>query len=278
MFSEDVKAEIARAADETGLEAAALLAVAEVESGGRAFAEVDGRREPLIRFEGHYFDRRLSGPERARARRLGLAAPRAGVVANPPSQEGRWALLRRAAAIDAAAAYESVSWGLGQVMGAHWRMLGFESVGALVEEARSGAAGQARLMANFIRKTGLAAALEAHDWAAFACGYNGPLYARNAYDAKMAAAFGRYGGADGARPAPEPAQTPPPLLLEGCSGPPVMTLQRVLAALGYDIAADGIYGPATAAAVKAFQRSRHLDDDGIAGPRTLAALAAMEVS
>jgi hypothetical protein len=43
-------------------------------------------------------------------------------------------------------------------MGAHWAWLGFDSVDALVEEARSGAAGQARLMARYIEKAGLAEA------------------------------------------------------------------------------------------------------------------------
>ena len=54
---------------------------------------VDGRDEPLIRFEGHYFDKRLSDADRARARADGIASPVAGEVANPASQEARWRLL-----------------------------------------------------------------------------------------------------------------------------------------------------------------------------------------
>ena len=38
------------------------------------------------------------------------------------------------------------------------------------------------------------------------------------------------------------------------------------------ITADGIYGPATTAAVKRFQRHHHLHVDGIAGPATHAAM------
>ena len=77
MFMQDVIEEISAAAAAIGLDPAALLAVAEVESAGQAFATVDGRREPLIRFEGHYFDRRLSGDALARARALGLSSPAA---------------------------------------------------------------------------------------------------------------------------------------------------------------------------------------------------------
>jgi len=50
-------------------------------------------------------------------------------------------------------------------------------------------------------------------------------------------------------------------------GSGVVALQRALG-----IAADGIYGPQTRAAVRAFQRSHGLVVDGIAGPQTLGAL------
>ena len=195
MFNEDVSEEIMTVAREFGLEPAALLAIAEVESGGLAFAIVAGRPEPLIRFEGHYFDRRLSQGKQARARAEGLASPRAGEIANPSSQAARWRLLARAGAIDRKAAYESVSWGLGQVMGAHWAWLGFADVDALVAEARSSAAGQARLMARYIEKAGLSAAIHGHDWEAFARGYNGPAYKRFSYHLKLAAAYRRHSGA-----------------------------------------------------------------------------------
>ena len=50
MVEDAVLREIWKVADEFGFEAAALAAIAEVESGGRAFAMVDGRAEPMIRF------------------------------------------------------------------------------------------------------------------------------------------------------------------------------------------------------------------------------------
>ena len=120
MFAEETIEAIRSAASELGVEPAALLAVAEVESGGETFALVGGRREPLIRFEGHYFDRRLAAGKREAARRAGLSSPQPGRIANRKSQAARWRMLKRAAAIDRKAAYESASWGIGQVMGAHW--------------------------------------------------------------------------------------------------------------------------------------------------------------
>jgi len=192
MFNKETISEISTVAKALGIEPATLLAIAEVESGGKAYALVNGRKEPLIRFEGHYFDRRLSAGNRAKARAQGLSSPIAGGVANPRTQEARWRLLQRAVAIDRKAAYESVSWGLGQVMGTHWAWLGFANVDALVWQARSGVAGQTRLMERYIEKSGLVSAIRRRDWDAFARGYNGPDYQRHAYHTKIATAYKRY--------------------------------------------------------------------------------------
>ncbi|MDQ3896861.1 MAG: peptidoglycan-binding protein, partial [Actinomycetota bacterium] len=59
----------------------------------------------------------------------------------------------------------------------------------------------------------------------------------------------------------------------GSSGETVRDLQARLAALGFPVAVDGAFGPATADAVRSFQRARGLAADGIAGPETLAALS-----
>jgi hypothetical protein len=262
MFADNVVLEITRVAQGLGVEPAALLAVAEVESGGVAFVDIAGRREPLIRFEAHYFDKRLSEKNRTLARAQGLASSVAGAIANPKAQSERWRMLEKAAAIDAKAAYESVSWGLGQVMGAHWKWLGYRNVDALVAEARSGVAGQARLMALYIDKAGLTKALLNHDWESFAHGYNGPAYAKSGYDHKLAAAYATYAKAGGNSS----------LLRQGSKGDAVAQLQRNLALLGYPLVADGIFGPATARALRRFQADHALAVDGIAGPRTMAEL------
>lgn len=267
MVSSELMQEIRRVATELKVEAAALAAVADIESGLVAFAMVDGRAEPIIRFEGHYFDRRLSGSAQIKARQQGLAAPQAGSVKNPASQVARWRLLSAAASIDRKAAYESTSWGMGQVMGAHWAWLGYASIDALVEEARSGAFGQLRLMARYIDKAGLSEALRQRDWATFAQGYNGPAYAKNNYHGKLASAYARH--ASGSTTTATPASS---LLRRGSRGDNVQTLQIALIAAGHTIIADGIFGKATEQAVRAFQARNRLKIDGIAGPQTMAAL------
>lgn len=57
-------------------------------------------------------------------------------------------------------------------------------------------------------------------------------------------------------------------LQSGDKGTEVKKLQQALKDLGYNVSADGTYGPITVAAVTAFQKLNGLDDDGIAGAKT----------
>lgn len=59
------------------------------------------------------------------------------------------------------------------------------------------------------------------------------------------------------------------------NGTDVLEVQERLVALGFATGTcDGVYGPATAAAVRAFQKSRRIGADGVVGPETRKALAA----
>lgn len=65
----------------------------------------------------------------------------------------------------------------------------------------------------------------------------------------------------------------PAILRLNSSGPEVIALQQALRASGFSPGAiDGLFGPGTEAAVLAFQRSEGLAADGIVGPNTAAAL------
>ena len=66
--------------------------------------------------------------------------------------------------------------------------------------------------------------------------------------------------------------SPWPLVRSGDEEHPVKTLQYLLRARGHTVVVDGIFGPATEAAVRAFQQEKNLTGDGIVGPTTWSAL------
>ncbi|MDV3457922.1 peptidoglycan-binding protein [Sphingomonas sp. HF-S4] len=65
-----------------------------------------------------------------------------------------------------------------------------------------------------------------------------------------------------------PAVAPPPALSLGDRGPEVVALQEQLSLLGASLQPDGEFGPATRAAVMAFQAGHGCAVDGIVGPKT----------
>jgi peptidoglycan hydrolase-like protein with peptidoglycan-binding domain len=65
---------------------------------------------------------------------------------------------------------------------------------------------------------------------------------------------------------------PFPLVRSGDRDHPVRTLQYLLRARNHPVTVDGIFGAKTDAAVRAFQRDKHLAVDGIVGPNTWSAL------
>ncbi len=88
-----------------------------------------------------------------------------------------------------------------------------------------------------------------------------------------AKATGGGNAASARRPTKAAKPAPPPRLNLGDHGAAVLSLQRRLAALGYQVPKpDGEFGSETHHAVVAFQKVNRLDRDGVAGPKTLKAL------
>ena len=68
------------------------------------------------------------------------------------------------------------------------------------------------------------------------------------------------------------AARPTSILKRGSKGKDVEFLQERLNSLGYDLAVDGVYGPKTEAAVRAFQKDNKIDSDGVVGNDTWSAI------
>jgi hypothetical protein len=161
--------EVAAQANIYHLELAALRAVMAVESRNSGF---DSRRRPIILFEPHVFYRNLHGTERDRAEQTGLAYPH-WKNSYPSGSDAQYRRLAAAIRINEEAAYSSVSMGLGQVLGENHAMCGCASATVMFGKCMESEANQLECMLEFIKTKHLDRALRAHDWKAFAAGYNG---------------------------------------------------------------------------------------------------------
>ena len=79
--------------------------------------------------------------------------------------------------------------GLFQIMGFNYRECGFTSVQEFVNVMCTSEGEHLRAFVNFINSQGFAKFLKNKEWSNFARGYNGPDYAENKYDEKLAAAY-----------------------------------------------------------------------------------------
>lgn len=115
----------------SSIEPAMLLAFIQVESGGKGF-EKDGKL--VIQFEPHHF-----------RRRTGV------IIENKVDvQSKEWIAFNQAFATNPAAAMESTSIGLPQIMGFHWKRLGYSSVGAMWDDFKKGLDQQILALIKFI--------------------------------------------------------------------------------------------------------------------------------
>lgn len=166
-----------------GVHAAEIWTVLAVETSGCGFW---ADRRPQILFERHIFHRLTKGQHDD------------GDISHPnPGGYGRrgahqYDRLALAINKDRNAALQSASWGIGQIMGMNYARARFQNVEDMVAAMSDSEDRQLAAMAAFLRSAGLAASLQAHDWASFARGYNGPNYAINQYDMRLNSAYQKY--------------------------------------------------------------------------------------
>jgi hypothetical protein len=181
-----------------GVELAAIKAVNEVESSGKGFF-VDGR--PKILFEGHIFWRQLKEREidPAPLSKSGNedVLYRSWTKTHYLGGTKEYSRLEKAMALGTdprikEAALASASWGSYQIMGFHALKLGYATVQAFVDEMYIHESNQLDAFGKYIATFSCLVHLKNKDWAKFAKCYNGPGYAKNKYDIKMAKAYEKY--------------------------------------------------------------------------------------
>jgi hypothetical protein len=177
------KAAYAASAKRLGVEAAAIQAVVAVESGASGFSG----GLPLILPEPHWFSKLTK--KQFDAKHPTLSYPSWDKSKYPRSQEGRWDQLLSMVALDVDAGFACASYGKFQILGANFAECGFASS---VEFAFANSCDeQCQLFSfeRFLTSKNLVQYLRSKNWAEFAKRYNGPSYAVNKYDQRMAAAY-----------------------------------------------------------------------------------------
>jgi hypothetical protein len=252
------------AAHALGCDVAAVRAVLTVETGGAGGFLSDGSKRPRILFEAAVFSRLTHGNFDASHPNISAPKwdPRLYI-----GGAGEYDRLTNAVHLDRAAALQSTSWGMFQVMGENSAECGIPDVEHFVAGMAESEVAQLLAFSIFcMRVYGLAAALRGKDWASFARGYNGPGYAANHYDTRLARAY-------------QLASTGIFDALQiGCFGPGVVRLQTALNAAGAAVLVDGQFGRVTELAVQRFQATHSLTDDGLVGTNTERALGMIATS
>src|SRR5690606_17679761 len=144
-----------------------LAAVVHVESRGKVYGP-EGL--PMILYEAHLFGRRLKGAALKEALKLGLATKSQKKDKYPKAQKDRWEQIKAAAALcrrhglPDTLAYESASYGVGQVLGQWWDELGFASFQEFLDLMCSGAEGQIEIMLRYCQINDLIDELQDSRW------------------------------------------------------------------------------------------------------------------
>jgi hypothetical protein len=225
------------AMDALGIDAATLWAILHVETRGCGYFV---SRRPQILFERHLFSRLTGGQWDATA--PDVSNPVAGGYG--PGGDSQYPRLGKAYGLDPSAqdaALKSASWGLGQVLGSNFLMVGFASVEDMVTAMAASEDQQLQAVVNFILANKLENALQTQDWATYASHYNGADYAKNHYDTNLAQAYALY----------QDATKLPDLT--------VRAAQLILFLLGFNPSGiDGSAGPNTLTALHNFQSQQQL--------------------
>lgn len=218
---------LAAVASSLGVFAPEIWTVLTVETSGCGYLP---DRRPQILYERHVFHRLTGG----KYDDDDISAPSPGDYG--ASGGHQYERLSLAMAKNRNAALQSVSWGIGQILGEYFAAAGFADVEAMVAAMSQSEDRQLAAMGNFLISNRLERALQTHDWTVFARGYNGPNYAINRYDVRLTAAYQKYSSA----PLPDLN---------------ARAVQLYLTYLGFDPGpVDGIAGNKTLSALARFQR------------------------
>jgi hypothetical protein len=233
--------------DALEIQAPDLWSLLTVEARGCGFL---ADRQPMILFERHIFSQLTGG--KFDAANPDVSNPVAGGYGT--TGVAQYQRLGNAMALDPGAALQSASWGIAQIMGENYAVAGYTSVNQMIDVTCSGENAQLVGLARFLQSSKLDVPLRRHDWTSLARGYNGPGYAKNNYDTRLAGAYARFA-------------------LGQLPDLTVRAAQVYLSYLGYDPGpVDGQMGRFTRSAMNDFQTHQGLASTDEVDSATFAAL------
>lgn len=179
--------QIIEAGEPHGLELAELKTIIAVETGNVGFAADTGKI--IIQFEPSWFKRKSP-----------YAPSGAWSVNGVERQSREWIAFNDAFKKDPKAAMESTSIGLPQIMGFHYKTLGYRTVGEMWDDAKKGLYQQLLQLVRFIvSQPALFKAIKAKNWHLVATYYNGSgykelakKYNREPYNISLEKAYNKY--------------------------------------------------------------------------------------
>lgn len=182
-----------KAIAETGskVEVAALMAFMATESGGSGFDTSTGKI--VIQFEPHLFARYTGLPH-------STSNTQVWDENKVDVQSKEWVAFNDAFKINPDAAMRATSIGLPQILGVHWKRLGFDAVGGFWDYMKVSELNQVKMLIKFIETDkNLLKAIVDKDWHVVASLYNGSGYRdlaiklkREPYDVTMAKYYKKY--------------------------------------------------------------------------------------
>lgn len=185
------------AADKIGCEPAVIEAIVEKEGcNNDPYFTYRGQRKLRILFERHVFWRRLEAAGKDPTDYLRRDSKCSDVLAQSGykrygSFQKQYDRREQASMLDQSAAMESCSYSGFQILGYHWKSLGYESVQDFVSKMDAGVENHIDAFVRFIELNDLGKHLINKDFESFAAKYNGPKYYVKGYHIELSRIYQR---------------------------------------------------------------------------------------
>ena len=105
---------------------------------------------------------------------------------------GEYARLQKAIKINEAAAYESASYGMFQIMGNNYKICGYKSAKEFYDDLCKNEDAHFYSFIKFIQAKGIVPYMKQKNWSQIAYRYNGPSYKKNNYHKKLEQAYNKF--------------------------------------------------------------------------------------